>query len=96
MRAYRKRSGLFDPLPVSKSVTQGGWGALETAFRYSSLDLTEGTVDGGDLEILSLGINWWLARRAQFSVDYRYISLDRFGIQGDSAGLNARLLLMLD
>ena len=49
-----------------------------------------------DLEILSLGINWWLARRAQFSVDYRYISLDRFGIQGDSSGLNARLLLMLD
>jgi phosphate-selective porin OprO/OprP len=96
MRAYRKRSGLFDPIPVSKSVNQGGWGALETAFRYSRLDLTEGTVDGGDLEILSLGINWWLARRAQFSVDYRYISLDRFGIQGESSGLNARLLLMLD
>ena len=70
--------------------------ALETAFRYSSLDLTEGTVDGGDLEILSLGINWWLARRAQFSVDYRYISLDRLGIVGHSSGLNVRLLLMLD
>ena len=47
MRAYRKRSGLFDPLPVSQSVNQGGWGALETAFRYSSLDLTEGTVGHG-------------------------------------------------
>jgi phosphate-selective porin OprO/OprP len=96
MRAYRKRSGTFDPLPVSRPVNQGGWGALEIAFRYSRLDLTEGTVDGGDLEILSLGINWWLSRSAHFGVNYRYISLDRFGIQGNSSGLNARLLLILD
>lgn len=71
-------------------------GALELAFRYSRLDLTEGTVDGGDIGILSLGVNWWLTRRSQFSVDYREISLNRFGIEGDSSGLNARLLLMLD
>ena len=51
---------------------------------------------GGDLEVLSLGINRWLTRMAQFSVDYRGISLDRFGIQGDSTALNARLLPMLD
>jgi len=50
----------------------------------------------GDLEILSLGINWWLSRREQVSVNYRQISLDRIGMQGDSSGLNARLLLMLD
>ena len=48
------------------------------------------------MDVLSLGINWWLTRRAQFSVNYRDISLDRSGIQGDSSGLNARLLLMLD
>jgi hypothetical protein len=29
-------------------------------------------------------------------VNYRRISLDRFGTQGDSSGLNARLMLMLD
>jgi len=96
MRAYRKRSGVFDPLPVARPVNQGGWGALELAFRYSRLDLTEGTVDGGEMDVLSLGINWWLTRKAQFSVDYRDISLDRSGIQGESSGLNARLLLMMD
>jgi phosphate-selective porin len=68
MRAYRKRSGIFDPLPVARPVNQGGWGALEAAFRYSRLDLTDGKVDGGEMDILSLGINWWLARRVQFSV----------------------------
>ena len=96
MRTYRKRSGLFNALPVSRPVNQGGWGALEAAFRYSRLDLTDGTVEGGEMDIYSLGLNWWLTRRAQFSVDYRDISLDRFGSDGDSSGFNARLMLILD
>ena len=96
MRSYRKRGGQFFALPVSKPINQGGWGALELALRYSLLDLTDGMVDGGELEVLSLGVNWWLPRWAQFSVDYRDISLDRGGIQGDSSGVNARLMLILD
>ena len=95
-RAYRKRSGTFDPLPVSRPVKQGGWGALELAARYSSLDLTDGTVDGGEMDILSLGINWWFSRSTTFSLNYRYISLDRAGLQGNSSGLNARIQLILD
>ena len=96
MRAYRKRSGTFDPLPVSRPVNQGGWGAVELACRYSNTDLTDGTVDGGEMDILSLGVNWWFTRSTQFSVNYRHISLDRLGTQGDSSGLNTRLVLMLD
>ena len=95
-RAYRKRSGTFDPLPVSKPVNQGGWGALELAARYSSLDLTDGAVDGGEMDILSLGINWWFSRSTTFSLNYRHISLDREGLQGNSSGLNARIQLILD
>jgi hypothetical protein len=53
-------------------------------------------VDGGELDVLSLGISWWLTRRAQFGLNYRDISLDRAGIQGDSSGLGARLVLLLD
>jgi phosphate-selective porin OprO/OprP len=95
-RAYRKRSGVFDPLPVSRPVNQGGWGALELALRYSRLDLTDGAVDGGEMDILSLGAIWWLSRSAHFALNYRHISLDRIGTQGTSSGLNARILLILD
>jgi phosphate-selective porin len=63
MRAYRTRSGLFNPLPVSRPVNRGGWGTIELAARYSRLDLTDGTVEGGELDILSLGVNWWLTPR---------------------------------
>jgi phosphate-selective porin OprO/OprP len=96
MRTYRKRSGIFNPLPVARPVHQSGWGTLETAFRYSRLDLTDGTVKGGEMDIYSLGLNWWLTRWAQFGVNYRYISLERDGLEGDSSGLNARLVLMMD
>ena len=95
-RAYRKISGTFDPLPVARPVNQGGWGAVELAFRYSNTDLTDGAVDGGKMDIYSLGVNWWLTRYTHLGLNYRYISLDRFGASGDSSGLNARLLLMLD
>jgi len=95
-RAYRKRSGTFNPLPVARPVTQGGWGAVELAFRYSNTDLTDGTLDGGEMDIYSLGVNWWFTRSTHLSVNYRHISLDRSAIQGDSSGLNARILLMLD
>jgi len=95
-RAYRKRSGTFDPLPVARPVNQGGWGAVELALRYSRLDLTDGTVDGGEMDILSLGVNWWLSRSTNFSLNYRNISLDRDDTRGNSSGLNARIQLILD
>lgn len=96
MRTYNKRSGLFNPLPVSRSVNQGGWGAWEIAARWSTLDLDDGNVQGGDMDIASLGLNWWLTRVAQFSLNYRYVTLDRFGVEGHSSGLTARILLILD
>lgn len=95
-RAYRNRSGAFDPLPVSRPVNQGGWGAVELAFRYSNTDLTDGTLDGGEMDIYSLGATWWFTRSTHLSVNYRYITLDRFDAQGNNSGLNARILLMLD
>ena len=83
-------------LPVARPIYQGGRGAVELAFRYSNTDLTDGAVDGGEMDIWSLGVNWWFTRSAHLGLDYRYIALDRSGRQGDSSGLNARILLMLD
>ena len=95
-RAYRKRSATFDPLPVARPVNQGGWGAVELAARYSRTDLTDEAVEGGDMDVLSLGVNWWLTRWAQLGADYRYVFLDRAGAHGESSGLNVRILLMMD
>lgn len=96
MRNYRKRSGIFDPVPVSQPVGQGGWGALELCARYSYIDLTDESLTGGTMRTYSLGANWWLSARAQFGANYRFIQLDRFDIKGNSSGLNFRLMLILD
>jgi phosphate-selective porin OprO/OprP len=96
MRKYRKRSGIFDPVPVSRPVGQGGWGALELSTRYSSINFSDESLTGGTMNTYSIGANWWLNARAEFCADYRFIQLDRFDIRGYSSGLNFRLMLILD
>jgi phosphate-selective porin OprO/OprP len=96
MRTYRKKSGIFNPVPVSRSVNMQGWGAWEVAFRFSQLDLSDGSLDGGIMDTYSLAINWWPSPRVQFSPNYRYIILDRFGNTGKSSGINLRLSFILD
>ena len=96
MRPYNKRSGVFSPVPVSKSIKQGGWGALEIATRFSSLDLTDGAVDGGQMDIYSLGLNWWLTRTTSFGINYRHVELDRFDADGSFDGLTTRIVLILE
>ena len=96
MRGYNKRAGILGPVPVAKTVNQGGWGAWEVGVRWSDLDLTDGLIDGGEMDILSLGLSWWLTPVFNFNMNYRFITLDRFGVEGDSSGLNVRVLLMLE
>jgi hypothetical protein len=60
------------------------------------LDLTDGLIDGGEMDILSLGLSWWLTPVFNVNMNYRFITLDRFGVEGDSSGLNVRILLMLE
>lgn len=96
MRAYNRRSGVFGPVPVARSVYQGGWGAWELAVRWSDLDLTDAAIEGGEMRILSAAMNWWLTSYFSFNVHYRHIQLDRFGLQGTSDGMLARVVLMLE
>ncbi len=96
MRKYDRRSGTFGPVPVAKSVYQGGDGAIEAAIRFSTVDLDDGPIEGGRMDAYSLGLNWWLTPVFAGSVDYRHIVLDRFGLSGSSDGFTLRVLLMLN
>ena len=68
----------------------------EVAARWSDLDLTDGPVEGGHLQILSLGLNWWLTPFFNVNFNYRHIELDRLGTTGLSDGVNTRILLTLE
>ena len=71
MRGYNKRSGLVNRLNVANGVNSGGWGALEVYSRWSSVDLSDNGIDGGEMNTLSLGLNWTPIQAIQFNVNYR-------------------------
>ena len=70
--------------------------AWELAARFSSIDLTDGPVDGGEMDILSLGVNWWLSPIFNVNFNYRFITNDKDGLSGDAQGVMGRVLLMLE
>jgi phosphate-selective porin OprO/OprP len=96
MRDYVRRNGTFAAVPVSRAVNQGGPGAWEVSARYSSVDLSDGRLDGGEMDVVSLALNWYPLPTSTVNLNYRHIILDRFGIRGHSDGLMARLILMLE
>ena len=95
-RSYNRRGGVLNRYPVARSVNQGGWGALEVGARWSHLDLTDGDVAGGEMDVATLGFNWWLTPVFMVNVNYKHISLDRFGVDGTAQGILARIVLMLE
>lgn len=96
LRPYNKKSGTLGTLPVAKTVEQGGWGSWELGARYSSIDLTDGLVDGGEMDIWSLGVKWKLTPVFVVDLNYRYVTLERFGLDSSSNGFLVRLLLLLE
>jgi phosphate-selective porin OprO/OprP len=96
MRAYNKKSGVFGGVPVSRSVYQSGKGAWELTARWSTVDLNDGRIEGGDMDIASLGLNWWLTPFFGVNLNYRYIWNTRYGIEDSSSGLNSRLIILLE
>ena len=96
MRRYNYRGGIFDRPPVARTVYQSGWGAWELTARYSNVDLTDGGIEGGDMNIASAGVRWWLTPFMYIDTNYRYITLDRFGTTGYSNGFQTRIMLSLE
>jgi phosphate-selective porin OprO/OprP len=96
MRPYRTKSGTFGGVPISRSVYQNGKGAWELSTRWSTTDLDDGQVTGGEMDIASLGLTWWLTPFFAINANYRYIWNELGGVEGSSSGFNSRLLLLLE
>jgi phosphate-selective porin OprO/OprP len=96
MRPYNKKSGTFGNVPIARTVYQDGKGAWELSARWSNIDLSDGTVEGGEMDIASLGLSWWLTPFFSVGMNYRHIWNTRLGVEGTSSGLNTRILLLLE
>lgn len=81
-RRYKTAEATFqNPKPWSNAFDNGGMGAWELALRWSTIDLSEGSeanggVQGGELESVTLGLNWYLNANAKVMWDLSRIDLD--------------------
>jgi phosphate-selective porin OprO/OprP len=98
-RRYNIATAAFDgPRPDKPfDLKAGQWGAWELGLRYSRLDLNylEGApgtaqvasaVRGGEQEIWTLGLNWYLNNAIRFQAAYQDVSVDRLSPGGTAFG----------
>jgi len=102
-RGYNKRRGIVRRITPVLDFTNGGWGAVEISGRYSSLDLTDGAIQGGEINTSSLGFIWHPRRDTQFHMQWSRTHLDKdkqgIGIvplKSDTDILQFRIVLVLD
>ena len=76
-RKYRRTGGVFGEIKPVRSFhpSTGGWGALELALRYSSVDLNDKSVRGGKERNVTVGLNWYLTRKIRFMGNYIYVNV---------------------
>lgn len=74
-RPYDSAEARFDRVKVKKNFGSDGMGAWEVAVRYSKLDLSDGNVDGGELNDWTFGLNWYLNPNTKFM--FNVIRADR-------------------
>jgi phosphate-selective porin OprO/OprP len=69
-REYDKAGARFDRIKVKKHYGDGGYGAFEVAARWSSVDLNDGEIEGGELTDWTFGVNWYLNPNTRIMLNF--------------------------
>lgn len=80
-REYNAKRGLVGRLKPGAPFVMGGpgLGAWELAARFNTLDLTDETVTGGEMDSVTLGVNWYPNQFARLMLNYVRNDLDSTG-----------------
>lgn len=82
MRNYSASNGSYGKIKPNSVVGKGGIGAWQLAMRFSSVDLNDADITGGDAQNFSLGLNWFATNNIRLSANYVNV-LDVKGGAGD-------------
>ena len=74
-RPYKASSGSFSRVKPAKNHGDGG-GAWELVGRLGALDLEDGSVAGGELEDITVGVNWYLNPNSRLMLNWIHMELD--------------------
>lgn len=67
-RTYKK--GKFAGIKPNRYFGENGMGAWQLAARYSTINLNDGDIDGGEADSITLGVNWFPNPVLRFSANY--------------------------
>ena len=85
-RQYDRTSGTFGRLKLRHNFSLGeqrGWGAWQVAGRYSTLDLDDGIIRGGEENNFTLGLNWYLNPNTRIMLNYVMANIEHDLYSGD-------------
>ena len=74
-----------------KSIFKGGWGEWEAVVRFSTLDLNDGSINGGKFWRITPMVNWYMTKFMRMEFVYGYGVLDRYNLKGNLQVFQARL-----
>lgn len=81
-RPYKTTGSIFGFVPVKNSIFKGGWGEWEAVLRFSTLNLNDGAIKGGQFWRITPMINWYMSRVIRLEFIYGYGVLDRYNLKG--------------
>lgn len=73
------------------SLANGGWGAWEIGARYSTVDLNDKNIVGGDEGNYSLGLNWYPNNYLRFLVNYVRFDAQRGAVKTEGDAVVTRV-----
>ncbi|PLX10963.1 MAG: hypothetical protein C0598_09320 [Marinilabiliales bacterium] len=78
---YSKSKVAFDRLSPKKNFgANGGLGAWEIAFRYSYINVNDRDLQGGKMNDITVGLNWYLNPITKIALNYVRSDIDKLGI----------------
>lgn len=78
-RPYKKGAGVFSGVKPNSPFGDGGFGALEIAARFSSIDLTDSALPGGELSNMAVGLNWYANAHTRVMANYIRSNVESVG-----------------
>jgi phosphate-selective porin OprO/OprP len=88
-RAYNPNKGVFGRVTPNNSFNplKGQWGAWEVGVRYSWLDLNNKSLNGGEQQDVTVGLNWYLYSNLRLMLNYVWADVKDTGSQlGNRSG----------